>query len=41
MSDTMPRREAEQKQSLAAYLAQGAGFIGFLAMLFVIAGFRG
>ncbi len=43
MSDTINRRQRqpEQELSLGAYLAQGAGFIGFLVFLFAVAGFRG
>ncbi len=41
MSATMLRRAQEKPVSLAAYLAQGAGFLGFLLLLFAIAGFRG
>ncbi|MBL6456375.1 hypothetical protein JMJ55_13660 [Belnapia sp. T6] len=35
------RRRAEEKVSALSYLLQGAGFIGFLLVLFVLAGFRG
>lgn len=35
------RRAQEDRQSPLGYLAQGAGFIGFLVLLFVLAGFRG
>lgn len=41
MSDTISPRHADQRQSLGAYLAQGAAFIGFLLLVFAIAGFRG
>ncbi len=41
MSATTYRRSEEKPQSLTSYLAQGAGFIGFLLMLFLLAGFRG
>ena len=43
MSDTVNRRQRqpEPEQSLGAYIAQGAGFIAFLLMLFAVAGFRG
>jgi hypothetical protein len=41
MSATNYRRSEEKPQSLASYLAQGAGFIVFLVGLFALAGFRG
>ena len=34
-------RQPEEAFSLAGYLLQGAGFLGFLMMLFLLAGFRG
>jgi hypothetical protein len=41
MSAANQRRREEKPQSLASYLAQGAGFIIFLLLLFALAGFRG
>ncbi len=38
---TLNRRAADDRQSTLGYLAQGAGFIGFLLILFILAGFRG
>lgn len=42
---TTPRRAApapqEEAMSVVAYLLQGSAFIGFLLVLFVLAGFRG
>ena len=35
-----PRPE-DEKLSVLAYLLQGSAFIGFLLVLFVLAGFRG
>lgn len=35
------RRPAEERMSTGAYLLQGGAFIGFLLVLFLLAGFRG
>ena len=41
MSATTYRRSEEKPQSLVSYIAQGLGLIGFLVLLFALAGFRG
>ena len=41
MSATVARRYENKPQSLLSYMAQGAGFLGFLLALFALAGFRG
>ena len=41
MSASNTRRRDEKPETLASYLAQGAGFVIFLVLLFALAGFRG
>lgn len=37
----LARRPEDERMSTGAYLLQGGAFIGFLLMLFLLAGFRG
>ncbi|SDD90218.1 hypothetical protein [Belnapia rosea] len=36
-----PARHQDETMSVGTYLLQGTAFIGFILMLFVLAGFRG
>jgi hypothetical protein len=39
--DAISRQAEPDRMGVAAYLLQGGAFIGFLLVLFVLAGFRG